>query len=415
MTVPAPQPGRRSPGRVMALPLPWILALRYLKSSRKDAYVSLLSMLACGGIALGVAALVLVLSGLAGLQSFLRSDVLARTPHLEVELPPGTDAGPVRERILAEVDGAREARVLIRGRGWMLISGSALDARVVGYSGELPEFFPFITAGGANPTAEEGGIYVSERLLRRWGLELGSTVELVSPRPTLTPLGPQPRVLAQRVKGAFRLGQTEQDQERVAVSLEVAERLFGKRLQRLEVRADDLEAALDLVPRLNSVLPAGSRLLTWQDLNRGLFFALKLEKRLMFVSVFLIVPVAAMALITVLSLLLSAKRHEIGMLHAMGAQPRDIRRAFLTLGMTLAGAGLVAGGVVGTAGAWILDHFRLIAPPGDVYFLDHVPFVVQGGDLLAIVLATLVFTGVSTTYAARRAAAAGPLEALRNV
>ena len=307
-----------------------------------------------------------------------------------------------------------DARILIRGRAWLLVGGGATDVHVVGYTGEVPSFFP-LSAGTPVAHVEAGqGIYVSELFASRWGLEPGSKVELISPRPTLTPMGPKPRWLAQPVVGTFRAGRTEHQQERVAVPLAVAQRLFGSRLQRLELQAADLDAALDLVGPLEALLPDGSRVLTWQDLNRGLFFALKLEKRLMFVSVFLIVPVAAMALVTVLGLLLSAKRQEIGMLHAMGAAPVEIRRAFTALGSTLALLGLTVGGTVGVVGALILDRYRLIAPPGDVYFLDHVPFVVQPGDLAAIVVATLVFTTASTHYAARRAAAAGPLEALRS-
>lgn len=403
----------------MSLPLPLLLAARYLKSSRRDAYVSFLSLLAGGGIALGVAALVLVLSGLAGLQAFLRSDVLARTPHVEVELPAGEDAAAIRDSLLetlaadARAPEVEEARVLIRGRGWMLVGGSSIDVQVIGYSGTLPALF--------SQTEQEvseslgSGIFVSEHLANRWALELGSRVDLVSPRPTLTPMGPQPRLIGQRVAGTFQRGQTEQYEERVAVPLDVAKRLFGSRLQRIELHSTGLEDALDLAAAVEGLLPEGSRVATWQDLNRGLFFALKLEKRLMFISVFLIVPVAAMALITVLALLVSSKRHEIGMLHAMGARPKDLRRAFATLGMTLAGAGLLVGGALGILGALMLDHFELISPPGDVYFLDHVPFVVQGSDLLAIAGATLMFTMASTFYAARRAAAAGPLEALSSV
>ena len=403
----------------MSLPLPLILAARYLKSSRRDAYVSFLSLLAGGGIALGVAALVLVLSGLAGLQAFLRSDVLARTPHLEIELPPGEDAEAVRTSLLETLAAdprapkIEQARVLIRGRGWMLVGGSSVDVQVIGYSGTLPALFSQTEVELSESLGT--GVFVSEHLANRWALESGSRVDLVSPRPTLTPLGPQPRLIGQRVAGTFQRGQTEQYEERVAVPLEVAERLFSSRLQRIELHSTSLEAALDLAAALEGLLPEGSRIATWQDLNRGLFFALKLEKRLMFVSVFLIVPVAAMALITVLALLVSSKRHEIGMLHAMGARPADLRRAFSALGMTLAGSGLLIGGTLGIVGALVLDHFKLIAPPGDVYFLDHVPFVVQGSDLLAIAGATLLFTSASTAYAARRAAAAGPLEALSSV
>lgn len=394
----------------MRLPLPWLLALRYLKSSRRDAYVSLLSALATGGIALGVAALILVLSGLAGLQEVLRGDVLSRTPHMEVELPPEADAAAVAEEI-RQVVGVLGARRILRARGWLLAGGGAIDVEMVGYEGTLPHFFP----GVDTLEGEEAppGLYTGEDLAARWGLRPLDTVELVSARPTLTPFGPQPRVRRIDLAGTFRTGRTEAGSPRIALPLETAQHLFGKRQIRLEMRAESHQAALGLKSRLVEHLPEGSHLSTWADLNRGLFFALKLERLLMFVSVFLIVPVAAMSLVTVLALLISSKGSELGMLQAMGAHPTTLRRAFLTFGLVLGLLGLTLGSTLGLGGAWFLDHFELLTPPGDAYFIDHIPFRVLGSDLAAVLGAAGLFTLLSTFYAARRAAAAGPVEALR--
>ncbi|MEM6796018.1 MAG: FtsX-like permease family protein [Acidobacteriota bacterium] len=407
----------------MGWPLPLLLAARYLKSSRRDAYVSFLSALACGGIALGVAALILVLSGLSGLQDFLRSDVLARTPHLEVELPADADVELARAA-LEGVPGALGVRLLIRGRGWMLVGDGAVDVRMVGFAGELPSFFAASSslagdAGGAggfsagDSALADGGVYVGDRLAARWGLGAGDRIDLASARPTMTPFGPQPRTAALRVAGTYRTGQTEGGEARIAVPLASAARLFGERRQRFEIRARGLDEALALKPALIEAAPEGSVVRTWKELNRGLFFALDLEKRLMFVSVFLIVPVAAMALVTALALLISSKRGEVGMLAAMGATSSDVSRAFLSLGLILALGGLGVGGALGIGGSLVLDHFGLIAPPGDVYFIDHVPFELQAADLMTVCGATLIFTFLSTWYAARRAAALRAIEALR--
>ena len=196
--------------------------------------------------------------------------------------------------------------------------------------------------------------------------------------------------------------------------LDAARRLFGERGGRIEVQTASLEDALEVAGSVAAAVPEGSRVRTWEELNRALFFALKLEKMLMFVAVFLIVPVAAMSLITVLALLISSKRAEIGMLQAMGARPGVLRRAFLVLGGLLGTLGLSLGGTLGVGGAWILDHYQLISPPGDIYFLDHIPFLIKAGDLLAVLGATVALIVTSTIYAARRAAALRPVEALRN-
>lgn len=395
----------------MSLPVAGMLAVRYLRSARRDAYVTFLSVLAGGGIALGVAALVLVLAALTGLQSFLREDVLARTPHMEIELPDDAAASALAEQLSA-VDGVVEVRRLLRGRGWVLPgSGSWLNAEIVGYEGGVPSFFEQ-DAEQAESTLPSG-ILVPESLLFRYGLQRGSLVELASPKPTLTPLGPKPRLHQVRIGGVYAAGATEQDETRIGVPFELARKMFGARRQRLEVRATSLERAVALAPAIRSKLPNGADLRTWKDLNRGLFFALQLEKRLMFLSIFLIVPIAAMALVTVLALLVSAKRGEIGMLHALGATPRQVERAFFGLGGLLAVVGLTLGLVVGVAGAVLCDRFRLITP-GDVYFVSHVPFRIDAGDLTGVVVATLVFTLGSAWIAARRASAFRPVDALRN-
>ncbi len=393
----------------MALPLPLLLALRYLRSSRRDAYVTFLSFLAAAGITLGVAALIFVLAALAGLQDFLRTDVLDRTPHLEVELPPGAESEAVAAA-LGGVAGVLEARRMVRGRGWLLAGGGVIDVEVIGYEGPLPRFFPRdpAVAGDDGP-----GLYLGDSLAARWGIALGELVEVVSARPTLTPLGPQPRIHQLRLAGTFVTGATENQQPRIAVPLASARRLFGERQTRIELTTADLESALEVAPRVAAALPADSRVLTWQDLNRGLFFALKLEKLVMFVSVLLIVLVAATSLVTVLTLLISSKRGEIGMLQAMGARRSDLRRAFLALGSLLGALGLAFGAALGIGGAVLCDRWRLISPPGDVYYMAHIPFRVEAADVAAVVLATVLLTTLTTVWAARKAAASGPVAALR--
>ncbi len=409
-------PARRPSRASMALPFPLTLALRYLRSTRRDAFVSLLSVLAAGGIGLGVAALVLVLAGLSGLQAFLREDVLARTPHIEIELPrsrnTGAESDPMAntsallERVAA-VEGVEQARELLRGRGWVLVGGSAVAVSIVGYEGELPAFF-------AGATGREEGLYLGGIQAAAWGFQPGDAVEIVSPRPTLTPFGPAPRVHRLTLAGTFLSGQTEQEGERrLAVPLPAARRLLGDRALRVEVTAASLEQALEVAERVEAVVPEAAVVRTWQDLNRPLFFALRLEKSLMFVSVFLIVPVAAMALITVLVLLIASKRGEIGMLRAMGATANELRGAFLGLGLSLGALGLTLGTALGVAAAWVLDRYELLSPPGDVYFIEHIPFVIQGQDLLLVIGAAAGLMIVSSVYGAQRAALLEPVEALR--
>jgi lipoprotein-releasing system permease protein len=193
----------------------------------------------------------------------------------------------------------------------------------------------------------------------------------------------------------------------------VAETLLGDSDRRLDVEAGGVDAALDVAARLPAVLPAGSVVRTWKDLNRPLLFALRLEKLVMFVAVSLIVLVASLALVADLALIISSKRPEIGMLGTLGATPGALRTAFVLLGGLVAGAGVAVGTLLGVGGAWVLDHYHLLRVPGRVYFLDYVPFLVQPQDLALVLLLALALALASSLYAAQRAAALDPVEALR--
>jgi lipoprotein-releasing system permease protein len=399
--------GRPSSLLLRKLPFPLLLALRYLRSTRRDAFASFLSAVAAGGITLGVAALILSLAVISGFQNALRGELLSRTPQIEVELPPGLGDGAAEAReTVRRVPGVVSAELQVQGGGW-LVAGDNVDAvQLVGFDGTVPSTFP-----GA--VGRPAGLYVPTALSARWGLVPGKTVNIVSPRPTLSPFGPQPRVRTLTLAGTYESGRTQEDRERVALPRAVAETLLGTAERQIVVTAADLDAALEVAESLAPLLPEGSVVRTWKDLNRPLLFALLLEKALMFVAVSLIVLVAALALVADLALIISNKRPEIGMLGTMGATPGALRNAFLILGGMVAGSGALLGTILGAGGAWVLDRYRLLPVPGRVYFLDYVPFLVQGRDLALVLLLTLALAFASAFYAAQRAAALDPVEALR--
>ncbi len=391
------------------MPFAFELALRYLRSTRRDAFASFLSAVAAGGLALGVAALVLSLAALSGFQGVLKGEVLARTPRLEVELPAGASAEAL-DAAVAAVRADPEvatAQVTLRGHGWLVTAGGlAQPVDLTGFAGPVPRDYP--GAAGGRP-----GLYVDDGLAARWGLEPGEVVEVVSPVPTLVPFGPpQPRIRSLPLAGTFRRPRTQEDRARVALPLAVAATLLPQR-PRVIVADTPLEAAPRVARRLAGALPAGATVRTWREINRSLFFVLRLEKTLMFVAVALIVVVAALALVADLALIVSSKRAEIGMLGAMGAPAALVRRTFVLLGALLAGVGTGAGTLLGVGGAWLLDRYRLISLPGHVYVFDYVPFSVRPVDLVVVLgLAVALALGFSL-YAAQRAAALVPVEALR--
>lgn len=389
-------------------PFPVLLALRYLRSTRRDAFASFLSLVAAGGLALGVMALILSLAVISGFQEALRGELLGRTAQIEVELPTGLteeDAVEIREAV-RKVEGVTSVQIQVRGGGWVMEEGKVQAVELVGFEERVPRSFPGIEG-------RPEGVYVPASLAGRWGLVPGGTIQVVSPRPTLTPFGPQPRIRSLTLAGTYQSGKTQEDRERVALPRAVAETLLGGHDRRLDVEAGDLDAALDVAKGLGPVLPQGSAVRTWKELNRPLLFALRLEKAMMFVAVSLIILVAALALVADLALIISSKRPEIGILGTMGATPGALRRAFLILGGLVAGSGMLVGTTFGVGLAWAFDRYKLIKVPGRVYFLENVPFLVKPVDLALVLLLTLALALASSLYAARRAAALDPVEAMQ--
>ncbi|MFP3938872.1 MAG: FtsX-like permease family protein [Thermoanaerobaculia bacterium] len=418
------------------LPFPLVLALRYFRSTRRDAFVTFLSAVAVGAIAVGVFALILSLAALSGFQDLLRSEVLAQTPEIEVELP--RDATPdEREAAVAtmgQVPGVREVRPVVRGQGWLVHAGRAVPADLLGFTGGVPPTLTGVEGPSATPgttgvegvdepaaapgsPAREGapGLFLPSGLARAWGLDptLRPVVDIVSPRPTLTPAGPQPRIRSLSLAGTFEGGRVV-ERERAALPLDVAESLLGPGRRRWLVSAGGLEPALAVARRLEAHLPAGSRIQTWRELNRPLFFALRLERVFLFLGVSLIVVVASLALLADLALIIANKREDLGVLLTLGTTPRTLRRAFLWLGGLLATLGTGVGSFLGVGTAVLLDRLRLLRIPGDVFFVDYIPFLVRPRDVSAILGVTLVLALASTLYAAGRAAALDPVEAMRS-
>jgi lipoprotein-releasing system permease protein len=390
---------------VSGAPLPLYVALRFLRSARRDAFTSFLSAVAAGGIGLGVAALVIALAALAGMQRLLRGEILERTPLLAVTLPGDADSLTIAARIAAH-PGVEGVQRVVEGRGWLIAGGRAQPVRLLAYQGSPPRSLPGLA--GAPP-----GLYLGDRLATRLGLAPGDLVDLASPRPGLTPLGPRPRLLSMRLAGTYRAGLADQDAV-AALPLERGEILLGVgRPHRLFIDAASLDAALALEPHVARLLPAGGRVATWRDLNRPLFLALTLERTVLFLAVSLVVAVAAMALFSDLQLVAASKRRELALLAAMGADERALRRSFLLLGLLLGGGGAILGGVAGGIAAWALGRWELVRMPTGVLLFESLPFHVRGGDVAAVVGITLLLTFGCAGLGAARAARTVPAEALR--
>ena len=387
----------------------WHVALRYFRSTRADAHIRVLSSLTAGGLAVGTAALVLALAALSGFQNHLLRDLAQHTPALQVELGGDADgaAASLVDRVAA-VDGVAAAQELLYARGWLADRTGVWAVEVVGYEKTPPAWIPVEEA--AVP-----GLIVPVSVALRMGLVVGGTARVVSPRPGLTPVGARPRMRTLPVAAIYDSGRAKYEDLPVLLPLEQAAALFAGGDRRLDLTlapaADPEHVAADL----RAEIPADEgTVTTWRQANRALLFVLRLEKSLVFSAVALIVAVAAFALLAALSLVLSSKRSEVGVLAAMGAPPARLQRLFLALGALLSVGGAGFGGAVGAGVAVLLDRFRVLSLPSDVYIVDYVPFLVRGRDVLVVVTSTIVFTGAASLLSARRASRLDPVEAMRS-
>jgi lipoprotein-releasing system permease protein len=393
----------------------WHVALRYFRSTRADAHIRVLSSLTAGGLAVGTAALVLALAALSGFQNHLLEDLAQHTPTLQVELGGRAESANAAaasvdslvDRVTA-AEGVVEAQELLYARGWLVDRTGVLSVDVVGYEKAPPAWIP--VEGVAAP-----GLIVPLSVALRMGLKAGGSARVVSPRAGLTPVGPRPRMRTLPVAAIYDSGRAEYEELPVLLPLEQAVALFAGGDRRLDLTlapgVDPEGVAAGLSP---AVAAAGGTVTTWRQANRALLFVLRLEKGLVFSAVALIVAVAAFALLAALSLVLSSKRSEVGVLAAMGAPPARLQRLFLALGALLSVGGAGCGAAVGAAVAALLDRFRVLSLPSDVYVVDYVPFLVRGRDVLVVVVLTVMFTGAASLLSARKASRLDPVEAMRS-
>ncbi|HEY3381835.1 MAG TPA: ABC transporter permease [Vicinamibacterales bacterium] len=406
----------------MNVPFELHVALRYLLARRKQAFISIISLISTLGVVVGVMALVIALALMTGLQGELRDRILGSTAHVYVWKP----AGIVDYR--AEVTRLRQVPHVLGAAPVVL--GKALITTVQGQS--------FITVKGIDPALEptvtdvarsmrrgglaglEGsgdklpGIAIGADLAKTLGVQVGDRVRVMTPEGTLSPMGLLPRQRTLVVCGIFALGLWEFDSTYGFVSLPLAERLTDRdRPELIELRVDDIYRAPAVARDISDRFEGQYITEDWTQLNRSLFSALWLEKMAISITIGLIVMVAALNIVASLILLVMEKHRDIAILKTMGASGRSIMLVFVLQGLVI---GIVGTGVGATAGyvvSSILDRYRLIRIPMDVYQVSYVPFVVLPLDFVLVIVSAIVICFVATLYPSRQASKLDPAEALR--
>ncbi|MBY0488960.1 MAG: ABC transporter permease [Gemmatimonadaceae bacterium] len=408
------------------------IAWRYLRSRRGSRLLSLISVIAIGGVLVGVSALIVIMGVMNGLQRDLREKILVGSPDLRV-LPYGSDMRmvdwpAVRTKVM-QVPGVVRAAPFITTQGLVRnLSGYQTGTQIVGIhpadsagsdvttirSHAILGDFSFRRDSIALPGAVLGKLLASKLnafpgdtvvLFGAAGLEMNASTGAIIPR-----------VDTVVVSGVFETGMYEYDDAYLYIDLPVAQRFagFGNDVTGIEVRTRDRWTAPAVADSIRASVDAPVRALDWQEQNRSLFQALKLEKLGMSVILLLIVLVAAFNIVSTLTMVVADKTREIGILRAMGMPATSIRRIFLMQGVVVGAVGTFGGLVLGLAVALLLEKYQLIALDPSVYFIDHLPVAMQLLDVVMIVVASLAISALATLYPASQAAKLYPVEAIRH-
>jgi lipoprotein-releasing system permease protein len=407
------------------MPFELAIALRYLLAKRKQAFISLISLISTLGVAVGVTALIIALALMTGLQGELRDRILGSQPHIYVWKQGGILDYHAEVAKLGRVDGVTGAAPAVLGKG-LLRTTPDTDPAFVEIKGIDPALEGAVTDLGRSIihgslsalTAPAGdrppGILVGKDLAARLRLSVGDDVMVLTPEGTLSPMGMIPRTRRFRVAGVFDLGLYEIDSSSVFVALDVGEQLLNKETPDfIELRVADIYQAPAIADRLSAEFGPQYMTQDWADMNRSLFSALGLEKMAISITIGLIVAVAALNIIASLVLLVMEKSRDIAILKTMGASGRSIMVVFMLQGLIIGLVGTAAGAALGVSLSYVLDRYELIKVPTDVYQVSHVPFHVLPVDFAVVVLAAVIICFLATLYPSRQAARLDPVQALR--
>ncbi|HXN75887.1 MAG TPA: ABC transporter permease [Gemmatimonadaceae bacterium] len=408
------------------------IAWRYLRSRRGSKLLSLISIIAIGGVLVGVSALIVIIGVMNGLQHDLREKILVGSPDIRV-LTYGedlkiTDWRSVLERVRKQPGVVSAAPFVLTEAlmtaghdyaGGVYVVGLQPEARGVP---EVTTIRSHTTQGDfrfASTDGQHRGVVLGKLLALRFNKWAGDSINLLSAgRGKMNPVtgGFVPRVETFEVTGIVSTGMYEYDNSYAFIALDKAQSLadLGVGVTGIEVKTADRWQAASVASRLVTLLGWPYRTVDWEEQNHSLFQALKLEKLGMGVILLLIVLVAAFNIVSTLTMVVADKTKEIGILKAMGMPARSIRRIFFAQGLVIGVVGTALGLLLGFAAALALDKYQFIKLDAQVYFIDHLPVSTQPMDVMWIVVASIAIAAIATVYPSVQASRLFPIEAIRH-
>jgi len=414
-----------------------MVALRYLRARRREMFVSLIALIAGGGVAIGVMVLCIVMAVMTGFEEDLRDRILGFNPQIvllshggairdypdvvdKVRAAPGVAAAApfVYGQVMITSDGGSVAGGIVRGVEPRNMNAVVDVGRHMkdGSDERLGEPMPVTTiVDGRDETIEVPQVVIGFELAKALGVRVGDWVNVVSPLGTATAVGLVPRVKRFAIGGIFDSGMYDYDSSILFMSLADAQRFFeiGDKVTGIEVKVHDIDAARvvarDLEQRVG--YPFYSR--DWMEVNRNLFVAFRLEKFIQFIVLLLIVLVAAFNIAATLIMVVMEKRKDIAILKSMGATNLAIGTVFVFKGAVIGILGTLVGIVGGLSGAALLERYQFIELPKDVFYVSTVPVRIYPENFALVAAAAIAICILATIYPARQAARLAPVEVIR--
>jgi lipoprotein-releasing system permease protein len=400
------------------------LAIRYLKAKRKQAFISVITVISVVGVMMGVMALIVVLSVMNGFREDLMGKILGVNSPLVVLSYEG--AFPDYDRVARKVSSVEGvvattpfiySQVMVSGQG--SVSGAVLRGIDTSTAGKVIGIDRMIKRGSLQSldTLHDGlpGIIMGKELAKMLAVQPGDTVTVVSPMGKLTPVGRVPQSRRFMVTAIFDSGMYEYDATMVYISLKEAQDFIG-----LDDRVTGVEAKVADIYKADQVSAAVTKKLgypywakDWKQMNRSLVSALKLEKMAMFVILIMIVLVGALNIISTLVMVVMEKNKDVAILRAMGATQKSVMTVFMLQGLLVGVVGTLTGLGAGLGLCELLAKYKFIELPSDVYYISTLPVRVEMWDVVLVIVAAMVISFLATLYPSWHASRLNPVESLR--
>ncbi len=401
----------------------WFIARRYLMSRRRGSFISLNSVFSIGGVVVGVAALIFVMSMMNGFESEMRTRILGVTSHITV-FPRFEDSFADPEpvmRDLLEIDGVAAAAPFIYYKAAVASkeTGDGIVVRGIDPAQEdkITDLQSKILTGSYDLSRNEkgeGGIFIGTTLATSLNVMPGDPLVLFSIKGENLRAGAQPKAKKFRVAAIFETGMYEYDASMAYISIPDADDLFKTGgVTGIHLKTKDIFKADLVAEKINQRYAERYDAVDWKKMHKNLFSWMELEKIGMFIALSLIIAVAAFNIISTLIMIVMEKRHEIGILKTMGSVPASVSRIFMLIGLVVGTIGCLLGWLLGYLLCQLQIRFEIVSLPPEIYFISNLPIDMRPLDFIIVGLAAIILCFLATLYPAGRAARLSVVEVLR--